>query len=52
MDLLLSGSSGITPADVFEKYEAKREELADAFREWEREHEELEIWKAKSGGKA
>ncbi len=47
MDLLLSGSSGITPADVFEKYEAKREELADAFREWEREHEELEIWKAK-----
>ncbi len=47
VDALLSDSSRITSGDVFGSYEQTKEELARAFRDWENEHEELEVWKAK-----
>ncbi len=47
MDALLVDSSKITSDEVFHKYGRVKQELAGAFKQWEKEHEELETWKSK-----
>ena len=47
MDALLSDSSKITSGEVFLDYERVKQELGDAFTQWEKAHEELETWKSK-----
>lgn len=47
MDALLADSSRITSGEVFLKYEKTKQELAAAFAQWEKEHEELEEWQSK-----
>ncbi|NLC71989.1 MAG: ABC-F family ATP-binding cassette domain-containing protein, partial [Desulfuromonadaceae bacterium] len=47
MDAMLADSSRITSGEVFLKYEKTKQELAAAFAQWEKEHEELAEWQSK-----
>jgi len=47
LDRLLSSSEKLEDHSVFDKYELLKKKLKTAMEDWEKQHEELEIWKMK-----
>jgi ATP-binding cassette subfamily F protein 3 len=47
LDKLLSSSEKLEDHSIFDKYENLKKKLKTAMEDWERQHEELEMWKLK-----
>jgi len=47
LDRILSSSEKLEDHSIFDKYELLKIKLKNAMEEWEKLHEELEIWKLK-----
>lgn len=47
LDRLLSSPEKLDDHSIFDKYELLKKQLKSAMEEWEKQHEELEIWKMK-----
>jgi ATP-binding cassette subfamily F protein 3 len=47
LETILSSSEKLDDHSIFEKYELMKKKLALSMEEWEKQHDELEIWKLK-----